>query len=185
MKILEKEIELREETRALEQARAALASDEFEEQALPLAETQEALSQRTGEVIHKIREIPEGDQKFGKEIALLTRVEHVMDEARDILAGPDTGPQAIAAETEAIELLLMAKRINPNDGGGGGSSPGGGGGGTTEQSALALLGAGDDRDANVQHKQTEQATGTTGRQLPEEFVGGLDAYFNAMENGAK
>ena len=49
---------------------------------------------------------------------------------------------AIAAETEAIELLLKSKKINPRGGGGGGANPGGGGGGTTNDSALALLGAG-------------------------------------------
>ena len=51
-----------------------------------------------------------------------------MDEATEILARPETGSPAIAAETEAIELLLQSKRINPKGGGGGGSNPGGGGG---------------------------------------------------------
>ena len=62
-----------------------------------------------------------------------------MDEATEILADPRPAP-AIAAETEAIELLLQSKRINPTGGGGGGSSPGGGGQGTTNDSALALVG---------------------------------------------
>ena len=184
MKILEEEIELREETRGLQQARAALAGDEFTERAIPLSQTQDALARRTGDVVAKIREIPDGDSKFGKEIGLLLHVERVMDEACDILARPDTGPAAIAAETEAIELLLQAKRINPKGGGGGGSSPGGGGSGTTEQSALALLGSGDDRDASVEKRHVGQATGTSGRQLPAEFRDGLDAYFDALEGGS-
>ena len=42
---------------------------------------------------------------------------------REILARPETGGPAIAAETEAIELLLKSNRINPNGGGGGGRRP--------------------------------------------------------------
>ncbi len=42
-----------------------------------------------------------------------------MLEASVILEAPETGPTAIAAETEAIELLLQSKRINPKGGGGG------------------------------------------------------------------
>ena len=54
-----------------------------------------------------------------------------MSDATEILARPETGGPAIAAETEAIELLLQSQRINPKGGGGGGSTPGGGGTGTT------------------------------------------------------
>src|SRR5205807_5596730 len=93
-------------------------------------------------VTQRIRELPEGDMKFAKEINLLGTVSEVMKEATEILAKPDTGSQAIAAETEAIELLLQSKRFNPKGGGGGGSNPGGGGGGTTTDSALSLLGKG-------------------------------------------
>jgi hypothetical protein len=148
---------------------------------MPLAETQSELAQRVAKVVSDLRELPEGAAKFGKEIALLTRVEQVMHEATGLLERPETGPETIAAETEAIELLLQAKRINPKAGGGGGSSPGGGGTGTTEQSALALLGSGDERNATVADRNVSQATGVSGSQLPAEFRGGLDAYFGALE----
>ena len=50
------------------------------------------------------------------------------------------GAPAIAAETEAIELLLQAKRQSPKGGGGGGSNPGGGGtADSASQAALADL----------------------------------------------
>ncbi len=181
MKILEKEIALRDETRAEEQARAALKPEEYEERVKPLATTQSELAQRVAKVVSDLRELPEGAEKFGKEIALLTRVEQVMHEATALLERPETGPETIAAETEAIELLLQAKRINPKSGGGGGSSPGGGGTGTTDQSALALLGSGDERNANAVDRNVSQATGVSGSQLPAEFRGGLDAYFGALE----
>ena len=66
---------------------------------------------------------------------------------------------AIAAETDAIELLLKSKRINPRGGGGGGPTPGGGGTGTTRDSALALLGGGvNDKETREDHG-VSQSTG--------------------------
>ena len=95
---------------------------------------------------------------------------------------PNTGPRAIAAETEAIELLLQARRMKPGQGGGGGSNPGGGGGAATASSAaLAGLGPGSDENAQVAARLTGQATGRAGKEFPEEFRSGLDAYFNALE----
>jgi len=106
-----------------------------------------------------------------------------MDEATEILARPETGPQAIGAETEAIELLLQSKRINPRGGGGGGSSPGGGGSGTTLDAALALFGAGLNEKEVREERDVGQATGVAGAVLPEEYRAGLDQYFNRMERG--
>ena len=180
MKILEKEIELREVTRSVEQARPALSEKEFQEEGLSLAETQDDLGLRTIKVVEDIQAL-ENAKSFGKEIQLLSKVAEVMDDARMILAKPNTGPNAIAAETEAIELLLQTKRINPQGGGGGGSSPGGGGQGTTDQSALALLGDGSEKKATTEDRQIDQSTGVTGRKLPEEYQKGLDSFFNAIE----
>jgi hypothetical protein len=108
-----------------------------------------------------------------------------MKEATEILARPDTGRRAIAAETEAIELLLQSKRMNPNGGGGSGSSPGGGGGGTTNTSALALLGRGTNEREVRQDHGVSQSTGDSGIKLPEEFRGGLDEYFHRLEEATK
>jgi hypothetical protein len=115
-------------------------------------------------------------------LQLLDAVATVMDESTGILARPETGPPAIAAETEAIELLLKSKRINPNGGGGGGSDPGGGGTGTTQDSALALLGAGLNAKEVREDQGTQQAVGESGASLPEEFRAGLDEYFNQLES---
>ena len=106
-----------------------------------------------------------------------------MDDAQQILARPEDGlARDRRVSTEAIELLLQSRRINPKGGGGGGSSPGGGGGGTTSDSALSQLGIGinarEVRDAGT----ATQATGTSGRALPEEFRAGLDQYFNRLES---
>ncbi len=182
MQILEAEVNLREDTRVAQQARAALEAKEYARRAGGLQTTQKGLSKRVAALTQRIRELPDGEADFAKEINLLGQVESVMDEAAEILGRPETGSPAIAAETEAIELLLQSKRINPNGGGGGGSNPGGGGGGTTTDSALALIGSGlNDKEVREDHG-VSQATGETGNSLPEEFRAGLDEYFNRLES---
>jgi hypothetical protein len=107
-----------------------------------------------------------------------------MGEAADILARPETGSPAIGAETEAIELLLQSKRINPKSGGGGGRTPGGGGTGTTNDSALALLGGGVNDKEVREDRGVAQSSGESGPTLPEEFRAGLDEYFNRLEKSS-
>lgn len=181
MKILEKQIALREETRSAEQARPALDQEVYQQRAGALAQRQGILTERVGRVVEKIRGLPDSAEVFGGEIVLLGRVGAVMGEAESLLARPETGPPTIAAETEAIELLLRARRVNPKGGGGSGSSPGGGGQGDTDQSALALVGSGTEQAARPAPRAPRYATGVTGQALPEEFRRGLDAYFEALE----
>jgi hypothetical protein len=180
LQVLEAEIHLREDTRVAQQAKAATPKEQYSEQAKALSTTQDKLRDRIDKVIGRIRELPQGDLKFAKEINLLTAVSGVMAEATDILGRPETGNPAIAAETEAIELLLKSRRFRPG-GGGGGAEPGGGGGGTTNDSALSLIGRGVNEKEVRESPRTTQATGETGSSLPEEFRRGLDAYFNRLE----
>ncbi|HEX4149591.1 MAG TPA: hypothetical protein VHY20_11415, partial [Pirellulales bacterium] len=182
MQILEGEVNLREETRGSEQARPGLKKKQYATRSAALRETQDLLSERVDKLAIRIRELPDGETEFAPEIKLLARVELVMDEAAEILGRPETGPTAIAAQTEAIELLLQSKRINPRGGGGGGSSPGGGGGGSTSDSALALIGSGlNEKEVREDHA-ISQTTGQFGNSLPEEFRAGLDAYFLRLES---
>ena len=183
LRILQEEVELRESTRSLHQAREALTPEKYADRAVPLQEKQSELEDRTFDTVARIRELPESARHFRKDMALLLRVAQVMEDAADILSQPNTGPKAIAAETEAIELLLQAKKINGQSSGGnnGGNSPNGGGQGTTRRSALALLGDSDDADADIRKRKVGQSTGTSGGSLPAEFREGLDAYFNALE----
>jgi hypothetical protein len=182
LQILEGEVDLREETRVAEQSRPAQKPDAFQLEATRLADVQEQLRERTELVIERILELPDAEQEFAREIELLTQVEDVMRDAVAILSRPETGSEAIAAETDAIELLLQSRRINPQGGGGGGgATPGGGGGGTTEDSALALLGRGRNEREVREDRGITQATGDAGQSLPEEFRAGLDQYFNRLE----
>ena len=183
LQILEAEVNLREETRVAEQARPAVKAEEHKNRRSSSPARQKGIQARTEKVTQKIRELPDGESQFPKEIALLTRVSEVMGEAAEILDRPETGSPAIGAETEAIELLLMSKRINPKGGGGGGSSPGGGGKGSTVDSALALLGGGVNEKEVREDRGVSQATGESGPALPEEFRAGLDEYFNRLEKG--
>ncbi|HXY37008.1 MAG TPA: hypothetical protein VEI07_22465, partial [Planctomycetaceae bacterium] len=184
LQILEGEMNLREETRVGEQARPTLAADEYKKEAMKLATTQNGLRDRVVKVVARIRQLPDAESDFAKELHLLETVEGVMQEARDILAQPNTGKAAIGAETEVIELLLQSKRFNPKAGGGSGSNPGGGGGGTTHDSALTLLGTGVNAKEVREDRGVSQATGERGSTLPEEFRAGLDEYFNRLERGA-
>jgi hypothetical protein len=183
LQILEGEVNLREETRVAEQARPAIGTEKHRDQAEKLSDTQGKLKLRLDGVTDRIRALPDGESEFAPEIQLLETVSPIMAEATQILARPDTGSPAIAAETEVIELLLKSKRINPKGGGGGGSSPGGGGTGTTTDSALALLGSGMNDKELREDRGIAQSTGESGPGLPEEFRAGIDEYFNRFEKG--
>ncbi len=182
MKLLEGEIDLRDETRVAEQNRAGLEQEPFKARATALADRQAELRDRAEEVTQSIRELPDAEDNFSREIELLSSVSAVMTSAEEILASPDTGAPAIAAETEAIELLLQARRQKkPQGGGGGGSNPGGGSTGDTEVAALALVGAGLDLEGQPEETATRQSTGVAGPVYPEEFKRGLDEYFQKFE----
>jgi hypothetical protein len=170
----------------LENAKPALWTGEGLHEAIgDLASKQFGIRLNVRGAFDDILRLPQGNEKFGKELKLLDAVMNVMDEAARIFDKPDTGAPAIAAETEAIELLLQAKRPNPKGGGGGGSNPGGGG----SADSASSRGAGGSgrrltRRSNVEcARPVGQATGKAGRELPEEFKTGLDAYFNKLESG--
>jgi hypothetical protein len=184
MKILEEEMNLREETRVVEQTKDIVGDDPYAEAALTLADRQEGLADRMVGLVDRLLEEPEGEREFSQEIRLFDQVEEVMVEVVDILATPETGPKALGAESEAIELLLAAQAAAANrgagGGGGGGTTPGGGGTGSATTSALALVGSGN-RTVAETGGEGEQSVGVSGRVLPEEFRAGLDAYFNRLE----
>jgi hypothetical protein len=182
MQALRDEMKLRDETREAENSKGAIEPEEFARDAKVLDENQGGIETHTQSAVADILALPEGASKFPKELALLNTVVTVMQEAQGILGKPDTGPTAVAAETEAIELLLQAKRMSPG-GGGGGANPGGGvGPQTASAAALSDLGPGTNADSLVLARPVGQATGRAGKDFPEEFKPGLDAYFNLLEN---
>lgn len=187
LRVINREIQLREETREAEQARKVLNADKYYERSESLSDTQYDLAEETREIANEIRLLPEANTGFiQEELAKVAKAAVVMDEAESILARPETGNEAIAAITEAIEILLAVKREpNTPGGGGGGNTPGGGSsakGLASILAALRLKGMGDDSGtAFIEKRSPKQATGKAGRVLPEEFRQGLDAYFNVLE----
>lgn len=186
MQILEEETNLREETRVAEQAKGAVEPPQHAATGRMLSERQEKLADRVVGMVDRLLEEDDGERQFAREIQLFEKVEEVMAEAADVLRTPDTGAKAVGAETEVIERLLAAQAgsgAGGGGGGGGGAAPRGGGGstGTTRNSALALVGAGNRGRGAGDGGEKDQATGTSGRVLPEEFRAGLDAYFNRFE----
>lgn len=184
MKALNDEMQLRDETREMESTRPVFAPDVYASKVRPLEYTQTDIRERIDEVVADIDALPEGADQFGREIQLLSHVSDIMRQAHAVLARPDTGPEAIAAQTEAIELLLQSKR-NQSGGGGGGSSSGSGssassGGGSN----LSDIGPGGNATTPGTEgvSDAEQTTGKAGRELPEEFRRGLDTYFNQLES---
>ena len=175
MRIINREIQLREETRELQQAKEALSADEYQERSIALYDTQITLTEDTREVEAQISLLPDAHERFiQNQLAKVAQAAEVMEEVEDILAEPDTGPRAIAALTEVIEILLETGRV-PNVPMITTAPP-------ATASALMLLGVGDDSGrASIENRSPRQTTGKTGRVLPEEFRQGLDAYFNALE----
>ncbi len=175
MRIINREIQLREETRELEQAKEALTADEYRERSIALYDTQITLTEDAREVEAQISLLPNAHERFIQgQLAKVGRAAEVMEEVEDILTEPDTGPRAIAAITEVIEILLQTGRV-PNAPMIITAPP-------ATASALMLLGVGDDSGrASIENRSPRQATGKAGRVLPEEFRQGLDAYFDALE----
>lgn len=184
MKATRDEMKLRDETRELENSKPALVNGEHAKKSSDLASKQYGIQAAVRGAFDDILKLPQGNGKFGRELKLLNAVQGVMMEAAGILDKADTGDAAIAAETEAIELLLQAKRQGKGGGGGGGGNPGGGGtSASASEAALADLGDGSDVNAKVDARPVGQSTGKAGRELPEEFKTGLDTYFNKLESG--
>ncbi len=183
LQILEGEINLREDTRVAEQAKAAVDSAKHQSTAEKLSGTQRELADRISKVIDRIRDLPDGDTEFATEIKLLGQVDAVMNEATEILAQPETGvaghrcgnrshraPAALQTHQSAQAAAAAAR------------TPGGGGGGNTSDLALALLGTGVNQKEVRQDHGVSQSVGHAGPTLPEEYRAGLNEYFSRLES---
>lgn len=189
MKILEKEMGLREETRGLQQVRDTIDSGKFGKRAESMGKTQSDILEMTEKAVVAIEELEEADGlSFPSEKKLLRGVSKIMMEVEELLFAHETGPKAIAAETEVIELLLQAQRKPPpkqQSKGSAGSKPGGGGEGDTEESALALIGRGNESNAERVERAIEQTSGVQAVGYPTEYRRGLDQYFSDLEDDSQ
>jgi hypothetical protein len=181
MKIIEAEMGLREETRSAQNTKLAVEKEVYLTEANRLTDSQEAITERTAKVLQKLKDY-EFAKDFGKQIAKIDSAVKVMEETTGILSRPNTGAEAIAAESEAIEILLEVKRGGEMKAGAE-SNPGSGGTGTTDNPALALLGEGIDAKAKPEDTGNQQSTGKAGKELPAEYRAGLDKFFELVEEG--
>jgi len=175
LRILDREIRLRDEIRELDQAAADLAVSVIHERADRLRQVQANLALKTHSVAESIEQLPRSEHEIMQNhIKRLRQAEEVMQEVASLLERDETGPATIAAISEVIEILLKTSRssnsqqINK-------SSP-------TTTPAIQLLGLADDEaTAELVDRTPQQSTGTAGRQLPEEYRYGLDRYLNVLE----
>ncbi len=177
LRVIDREMQLREETREVEQARNALTEDEYYLRSEPLSDTQYDLAEETLEIAEEILLLPDADTPFiQQQYQKVARAAEVMDETESILATPETGPKAIAAITEVIEILLETRRT-PNTPPITNAPP-------ATAAAIMLMGAGDGDDSGqafIEKRAPQQTIGRAGRVLPEEYRQGLDVYFNILE----
>ncbi len=80
---------LREETRVAEQAKAAVTPEAHVKEAQRLSQVQDQLDDRIQKVIKTIEGLPKPQENFSKELMLLAEVDDVMQEATEILAAPE------------------------------------------------------------------------------------------------
>ena len=116
---------------------------------------------------------------------MMATARRAMVEAAELMAVAETGRETLAAETEAIELLLQSRRAGGSSGGGGKSSasPGGGNGGTKASAALALGGrSAGDKEQGDERGMKRAARGEPSK-IPVEFQESLERYFEALEAG--
>lgn len=182
-RILKAEVGLRDATRVVQQSRDGILPHQHEESSAFLEKTQHDLHQRTKTLIGSLEEMQESKKKnYGKAIGRLVVAADAMGDAEDLLVSAETGSPTIAAETEAIEALLITKRAGNGGDGGDGGTPGGGNGQGSAETRSALAGIGGDQ-LLTEDRGVRQATGVTRAQIPDEFRAGMDAYFSALEGG--
>ncbi|MEE3369737.1 MAG: hypothetical protein VX346_10380 [Planctomycetota bacterium] len=175
LRIINREIQLREETRELHQAVGGLEQAVYQQRGLEMSKTQSELASKSRELVEQIKQLPKQDHPMmQKTIKKLTDAAEIMDEVVDLLAVPQTDAPTVAAIQEVIETLLETARI-PNAPMIVKAPP-------ATAPALLLMGIGnDERKAAIEKRSVNQSTGKTGRKLPEEYRQGLDLYLNVLE----
>jgi FtsZ-binding cell division protein ZapB len=182
LRILESEVNLREQTRVAEQGRKAMEPDRYMGEAIRLSEAQDLLRDRLDVVIDGLRTSRKSAVDYESEIEVLTAASAAMVDATKTLVQPETGPPAIAAQTEAIELLLQSNKVSPESaGGGGGSASASGSGGETTQAAMALIGRGVRAVAERRVSETETVSGADRAEVPERYREGVARFFDRLE----
>lgn len=191
MRSLRHEMQIRDETRETESARPGLSTDRYQEKVAQIEESQAQVREQIDEVVDAITEISK-EGSFSDEQQLLETVSDFMRRSSAVLMRPDTGNEALAYQTEAIELLLQSKRQQSSSSSSSGDSqdpnqsppPAGSGGG--KRGGLSDIGPQDKAasPAVLEKRGSDPTSGRAGRELPDEFRRGLDLYFNKIDSAS-
>ena len=182
LRITEAEMILRDLTREAEQARSALGEAAHRERSLELYDQQDGLADRLDNLMNQMRKLPDGSRTFGAEIRMMASSRRAMVDAAEWMLEGETGRDTLAAETEAIELLLQSRRAGGSGGGGKSSaSPGGGNGGTEATDALALSGRAAGANEQGEARGMKRAGRGEPSKIPVEFQESLERYFEGLE----
>ena len=174
MRQIEAEMSVRDETRNLELARAAIEPNELQQRNDGLTVYQMSVLERTLDTMGDIREMRDGEAEFNGELRQLEAAINSMNEASGMLFDGTTGDFTLAAESAAIEGLLQTGRTDP-------PPPPPPSADTSQQlgSGLAFL----DRlraDEGNSWEEQERDPGTSSHghydQVPERFRNGVDSF---------
>ena len=182
LRVLESEVNLREQTRMAERGREAMSRQQYMSEAIRLSESQDLIRDRLDQVVGTIQSAPGAALHFAAEMEILSLASSAMVDATKTLVSPETGPDAIAAQTEAIELLLRSKKVDPEGGeSSSGGQAGGSAGGDTNEAAAALLGKSLDALAVERQSETKFAVGRNRNEVPEQWSEGVQQYQLRLE----
>ena len=98
LQILEGEMNLREETRVGEQAKPTLSAVDYKHEAMKLAKTQDGLRERVVKVVARIRQLPDAESDFAKEL-------HLLETVVGVISIGDLVKWVISGQAQAIEEL--------------------------------------------------------------------------------
>lgn len=194
------EEDLREQTRAVEERRAA--DEKYAERAKALTDRQDGLLTQFDQIPEDVKLPPAVQMRLSP---LWEAVDKAMADTIVLLRKPNTGGDTIAAQTEVIEILgklfdeasksggggggqasaqQMAQMMGQGGGGSGGGGGGGSGGGNpngggTSQASGRAGGRGD--GAATADRRLDHAGGRDTASLPVEFRDALEGYYNAAE----
>ncbi|MCC9599726.1 hypothetical protein LOC67_04065 [Stieleria sp. JC731] len=179
LRVLKSEVDLREETRQAERGRKAMAADDYASEAIRLSESQDSIRDRLDQVIDSLQTDRDSAIQFAAEAEVLSAARAAMVDASETMVQPDTGPSVIAAQTEAIELLLRSRKVDPSTGGASNSASSSGG--DTDQEAIKLVGDALNEMATQRSGEVSTTTGASSFEVPQRMRADLDRYFMRLE----
>lgn len=182
LKQIDDEMNLRDETRGFDRARAAMSATEQQERNDALTVLQMEIEERSLNTIDDIYALPNGGRSFDSEISKMKNAVTAMNEAMGMLYDQTTGEPTLAAESAAIEALLESRRQDPpkndnpdpSDSEKDGSESLAGG-----SSSMDRLGLGK-TNPKASPRDVGAGTAANNDRIPERYRDGIDSFTNAL-----